>query len=87
MLHSRHGVCRNDEECFVCDGVVGTFGFGLGIFGVVYVLGDSLTLNMVPLRLVLECEDIKDMDSLRRQLGVGEHFPRSDEGLICLGRI
>ena len=52
-----------DDECCVSDGVVGPFGFGLGVFEVVYILRDTLTIKMVPLYLVFECEDIKGMES------------------------
>ena len=63
LLRAEHGLCCNDDDRCFGDGVVGPFGFGLGIFEVIYILGYSLTIDMVPLHLVFECEDIKGMES------------------------
>ena len=85
LLHAENGVRCDDDKHFVGDGVVGPFGLGLGVFEVVYVFGDALTIEMVPLHLVLECEDIKGMDNPTHCLGVGNQFPCSNEGILRLG--
>ena len=53
LICAEHGVCRHDEKHCVGDGFLGLLGFGLDIFEVVYIFGDSFTIEMVPMHLVL----------------------------------
>ena len=64
--------------CCVSDGVVGPFVFGLGVFEVVDILKDALAIEMVPLHIVLECEDIKGMNFPTRRLQVEEQLSCGD---------
>ena len=56
FLCAEHGVGRYDEKHCDADGVFGPLGFGLGVLECVDVLGNYLTLDMVMLHLILQCE-------------------------------
>ena len=57
----------------------------MSVFEVVYLLGDALTIEMVPLHLALECEEIEVIDYPTRRFEVGEQLPRGDEGVVHIG--
>ena len=78
MFRAEHGVRHNYNNRRIGDGVVGPFGLGLDVFYDVYLLGYAFTIEMVPLNLVLECEDIEGMETPKRCLEVGEKFNHGD---------
>ena len=85
LLGFKYAVYQDDDKRRVHGGVVCAFRFGFGVFDVVYVLGNALTIEMLSLYLVLECEDIEGMEYSECCLEVGKYFPRDDKGIVCLG--
>ena len=54
VLHDEHGVFCNDDKCRVGDGIGVPFVSRLGVFEVVYILRDALTIKMIILHIFLE---------------------------------
>ena len=53
LLRAEHHICRNDDECRICDRVVCPFGLGLDVFKFFNISWDALDINMIALHLVL----------------------------------
>ena len=53
FLRDEYVIRYHDAEHHICDRVVGLFGFCLGVFEIIDVVGDALTFEMVMLYLVL----------------------------------
>ena len=84
LICDEHGFCWDDDKHRIGDGAVCLFGLGLGVFDVLDVFWDALSIKTVSLHLVLWCKDIKGMELPTHCLEMGERLPCVDKDIVSL---